>query len=53
MSEAVDTDTLMRSVAESQLGPLLASMGSEEDPYTFFIGVFWGAGAGWLPWSAG
>lgn len=39
LSDVMDGDNLMRSVAENQLGPLLESMGSDEDPYNFFIGV--------------
>jgi len=46
LSDVMDTDTLMRQVAESQLGPLLQSMGSEEDPYNFFLGAFLGLRCG-------
>jgi hypothetical protein len=38
LSDVLDGDSLMRSVAESQLGPLLESMGSSEDPFEFFKG---------------
>ncbi|GBF89280.1 hypothetical protein Rsub_02157 [Raphidocelis subcapitata] len=37
LSEVLDGDSLMRSIAESQLGPLLQSMGSSEEPFAFFI----------------
>lgn len=38
LSEVMDGNALMKSIAESQLGPLLQSMGSSEDPFAFFIG---------------
>jgi hypothetical protein len=38
LSDAADGDSLMRQVAQAQLGPLLASVGSDEDPYSFFLG---------------
>ncbi|KAI8466548.1 MAG: hypothetical protein J3K34DRAFT_433500 [Monoraphidium minutum] len=37
LAEVTEGDALMRRVAEAQLGPLLQSMGSSEEPYAFFI----------------
>ncbi|KIY97207.1 hypothetical protein MNEG_10756 [Monoraphidium neglectum] len=37
LSDAAEGDSLMRQVAQAQLGPLLASVGSDEDPYSFFL----------------
>jgi hypothetical protein len=44
IADVTEGDALMRRVAEAQLGPLLQSVGSGEDPYAFFLG---GRGAGW------
>lgn len=37
LEDALSGDTVMRKMAEDNFGPLLASMGVEEDPLTFFI----------------
>lgn len=39
LKDATDGEAVMRGVAESQLGPLLQSVGSDEDPYAFFLTV--------------
>eukprot|EP00879_Flechtneria_rotunda_P023515 GHRR01024877.1.p1 GENE.GHRR01024877.1~~GHRR01024877.1.p1 ORF type:complete len:196 (+),score=75.35 GHRR01024877.1:491-1078(+) len=35
----IQSDKVFRDISEQQLGPLLQSMGVEEDPYDFFIGM--------------
>ena len=52
LSDVLDGDKLMREVAEHQLGPVLRSTGSDEDPFAFFIGAAVAHFLGWR-WGQG
>lgn len=40
VDDVIDSDKVMRQVAEQNLGPLLATLGVDEDPLTFFYDLF-------------